>query len=67
MVQVLVEESGLERAEESEQVLALVLVPESAGESLVPVVVLATAAGDQARDSALEQESLAEAGDLDWD
>ena len=57
----------------------MALVPESLGESIpardlepvqvwvaessVPVAALATVAGDQVRDWALEQESLAEAGD----
>ena len=36
--------------EELEQVLAVVLVPESAEESSVPVVALATVASDQAGD-----------------
>lgn len=74
---------GLEPAEEWEQVLALVLVPELVGESVpalalvqvqvgvgessVLVVALATAAGDRARDWVLEQESLVEGGDSDWD
>lgn len=75
----MVEEPGLEPAGEWEQVLALALVAESAeesvpalalaqvlvwvGESLVPVVALATVAGDRARDLALEQESLVEGED----
>lgn len=70
---------GLEPAEEWEQAPALVLVLELVGESVpapalaqvqvwvgessVPVVALATAAGDRARDWVLEQESLVEAGD----
>ena len=79
----MVEELGLEPVEEWEQVLALVLVLELVGESVpapalaqvqvwvgessAPVVALATAAGDRARDWVPAQESLAEAGDSDWD